>query len=257
MTVRPPAVAGRFYPADARELRTQITALLASVPAEHSATPKVLVVPHAGYDFSGPVAAQAFAHVRNQTTIQRVVLLGPTHRQACTGIALSPASAWASPLGLTPIDASLRRLALEQDAVQANAAVHAEEHSLEVQLPFLQELLPVAAILPLLCGRVAIDAVAALIDILWQGPETLLLISTDLSHFLPASAAQTRDLATLDHIARGAWRALDGTRACGFTGLAGLLACRHAPRLTRIAYQHSGDTTRSYERVVGYASLVA
>lgn len=257
-SIRPAAVAGQFYPRDEVVLRTQIGELLAgAMPLEAVGAPKAIVVPHAGYIYSGAVAASAYALVaglRNQ--IRRVVLLGPTHRMAVPGFALPAAQAFATPLGEVALSRpdweALRRRA----DVLVDDRPHALEHCLEVQLPFLQTVLGHFEIVPVLVGDAADSAVAALLDSLWGGPETLIVISSDLSHFLSYRQAQWSDRAAVDDIL--ALRAgLNHQQACGATPINGLLltAGRHhlVPHLLDL--RNSGDTAGDRARVVGYTSI--
>ncbi len=255
---RPAAVAGMFYAADPRTLAQGVDRLLdAVVPGEAARAPKLLVVPHAGYVYSGPVAAQAYALlVPWREQIRRVVLLGPTHRVAVRGIAMPTVSAFDTPLGCVALDtAALSRLA-EMPQVTANDDAHAQEHSLEVQLPFLQRALGAFTLVPLAVGDASAAEVAQVLERVWGGDETLIVISTDLSHYLPYGEARAKDRATVERILR-LDPALDHREACGATPLAGaLLAARAhalAPRLLDL--RNSGDTAGDRSRVVGYCAL--
>jgi len=256
-TIRPPAVAGSFYPAAPAPLAGMIDHLLAAAGAPSGPAPKVLVVPHAGYIYSGPTAARAYAllaPLRGQ--IRRVVLLGPTHRVAVNGLALPESDFFATPLGNVEIDqeavASLQHL----PQVVASERVHAQEHSLEVHLPFLQRTLGDFKLLPLAVGNAAPEAVAEVLDILWGGPETLIVISSDLSHFLPYAAAQLSDGATCQQILAGT-TAIRPEQACGAFPLNGLLlaARRRGLQPELLDLCNSGDTAGDRERVVGYAAF--
>ena len=255
---RPAAVAGMFYPADARTLAAQVDRLLGAVAAGEAArAPKLLVVPHAGYVYSGAVAAQAYALLapwRGQ--IRRVVLLGPTHRVAVRGIAVPTVSAFETPIGPVQLDAAALARVAELPQVTADDDAHAEEHSLEVQLPFLQRALGAFTLLPLAVGDASAAEVAQVLERVWGGDETLVVISTDLSHYLPYAEARAKDRATVERILR-LDPALDHREACGATPLAGaLLAARAhglAPRLLDL--RNSGDTAGDRSRVVGYCAL--
>lgn len=256
-SVRPAAVAGLFYPADPVQLSAELRRLLAAVepPAERPA-PKVLLVPHAGYAYSGPVAASAYACLRPLAgRISRVVLLGPAHRVALRGLALPAAERFATPLGEIELDdqACARIAYLPQ--VRTSEAAHALEHSLEVQLPFLQAVLGEFRLLPLAVGQASSREVAEVLERVWGGPETLILISSDLSHYLPYEQACSLDRASLRQIlaARGP---LDHQQACGATPLNGLLALAelHGLRGELLDLRNSGDTAGDKERVVGYAA---
>ena len=256
--LRTAAVAGLFYPSEAKTLAHDIRALLAAVaPLELPSKPKALIVPHAGYVYSGPVAASAYAQLRPQRgIIQRVVLLGPVHRVPVRGLALPDSQAFETPLGRIPIDreAVNRILALRQ--VTTSAAAHALEHSLEVQLPFLQEVLGDFQLIPLAVGDATAEEVAEVIEVLWGGPETLIVVSSDLSHYLPYPAAQHIDQQTCLSIAQ--FKTLDShEQACGMTPLNGLLlaARHHHLRPLLLDLRNSGDTAGDRERVVGYAAF--
>ncbi len=257
--IRAAAVAGLFYPGDAKALAHDVQTLLAAVVQAQPpvGAPKALIVPHAGYIYSGPVAATAYAHLRPlRGIIQRVVLLGPVHRVPVRGLAVPDAQAFETPLGRIPIDraAVSRILALRQ--VTTSAAAHALEHSLEVQLPFLQQVLGDFQLVPLAVGDTTAEAVAEVIEVLWGGPETLVVVSSDLSHYLPYQAAQHIDNQTCAAIVR--LNILDShEQACGATPVNGLLlAARHyhlRPHLLDL--RNSGDTAGDRERVVGYAAF--
>jgi len=254
-TVRQPAVAGLFYPSAARELARAVDAHLdAAAPAPlPGRTPKALIVPHAGYVYSGGVAGSGFAAVAPaRGRVSRVVLLGPCHRVPVRGLALPGADALATPLGLVAVDAAASGL----DHVVTRPDVHAQEHSLEVQLPFLQRVLPDAAVVPLAVGDASPEEVASVLDALWGGPETLVVISSDLSHYHPYARARALDAATLDRIV-----ALDGplahTQACGATPINGLLLVAARRGLTPVVLDacNSGDTAGDRDQVVGYAAV--
>jgi len=256
--IRPPAVAGQFYPADPGEIRRICAALLAAAPPARPPVPKAIVVPHAGWIYSGPIAATAYAQLapaRGQ--VRRVVLLGPSHRVALRGLALSGADSWASPLG--PVG-------LDRDGAQRLAALpglgifepaHAQEHALEVQLPFLQTVLGNdVQLLPLVVGDASDETVAAALDAVWGGPETLIAISTDLSHYLDYESCRRQDQSTAAAIERLDPTGLDRESACGRVPLAGLLlaAKRRAMRIERLDLRNSGDTAGPRDRVVGYGA---
>jgi AmmeMemoRadiSam system protein B/AmmeMemoRadiSam system protein A len=258
-SIRPAAVAGLFYPREARALRGQVEELLAGV--EHLTPrlgfPKALVVPHAGYVYSGPIAAHAYEELRSaRSIVQRVVLLGPVHRVAVRGLATPSAEAFDTPLGRVPLDRpALEALHALPQVVQSDRA-HAMEHSLEVQLPFLQTILGEFSLVPLAVGTASVEEVAQVLERLWGGAETLIVISTDLSHYHSYDEARGIDRMTLARIAAHACD-LDHEEACGATPLNGLLAIAQrrgiAPRL--LAACNSGDTAGGTDRVVGYSSF--
>ena len=259
---RPPAVAGMFYPADPADLNASIDQLLAAIPANSPAStiisrPKALIVPHAGYIYSGSTAATAYARLAPwRDDIRRVVLLGPTHRVAVDGIALPEAETFTTPLGSIRLDAqAITRLAGLPQIVFSDQ-VHAFEHSLEVHLPFLQRLLDKFTLVPLAIGHASAEAVAEVIDLLWGGPETLIVVSSDLSHYLPYATAQQVDRNTCQHILH-----LDADlrpeQACGAYPVNGLLlaARRRGLQPELLACRNSGDTAGDRHRVVGYAAF--
>ncbi|WP_153159471.1 AmmeMemoRadiSam system protein B [Zoogloea sp. 1C4] len=255
---RLPAVAGLFYPADPHSLHAQISGYLASaMPAEVVHSPKAIIVPHAGYIYSGAVAASAYAElVLRRDVIRRVLILCPTHRVAVRGMAVPAAQSFVTPLGAVAVDRAAWLAARELPGVLVDDRPHAEEHAIEVQLPFLQSTLDHFEILPIAVGQVDPNLVARLLETLWGGPETLIVISSDLSHYHPYRQAQWRDKATIAMIAQLDPH-LDGEQACGAGAINGLLiaAQRHhlAPHLLDL--RNSGDTAGDRDRVVGYASL--
>jgi MEMO1 family protein len=256
--VRPSAVAGMFYPGAADTLAAEVERLVAAAaPTEVAQAPKLLVVPHAGYIYSGPIAAQAYALLaRWRAQVRRVVLLGPAHRLAIRGLALPSVSAFETPLGRVELDraalAQLRGLA----QVSVNDAVHAKEHSIEVQLPFLQRVLDEFTLVPLVVGAASVKQVAEVLERLWGGDETLVVISTDLSHYLPYAEARATDRMTVERILQ-LDPELDHDQACGATPLGGALLAARAhglvPRLLDL--RNSGDTAGDRSRVVGYCAF--
>ncbi len=254
--VRPPAVAGSFYPADPRLLAADVRRLLADAGGEAHPAPKALIAPHAGYIYSGPIAATAYAHLRDHgRDISRVVLIGPAHRVAFRGIGISTAQAFRTPLGDIPLD-PLGADLLSIPGVVALDEAHREEHSLEVHLPFLQTLLDRFTLLPLIAGAAPDGLVADVLDAAWGGPETLIVISSDLSHYHDYDTAAERDRATADAIARLDPDSFDHYGACGRTPLGGLLtlARRRGMRIEPLDIRNSGDTAGTRDKVVGYGS---
>ena len=259
-TVRQPAVSGRFYPGDAARLARTVERLLRdareSAGPASAPPPKALIVPHAGYVYSGSTAARGYIildSVREQ--IRRVVLLGPAHYLDFPGLALAGADGFASPLGDVPIDrdAEAALAGLPQVAVAPEA--HAPEHSLEVQLPFLQHQLAEFTLLPLAVGNAGQQEVAEVLDAVWGGPETLIMISSDLSHYLPYAKAQATDRDTVERILR--LEPVSVHRACGARPVNGLLVAArgHGLRPELLALCNSGDTAGDRDRVVGYAAI--
>ncbi len=258
-TVRPAAVAGAFYPGDPRQLAADLDELLGGVESfePRLAWPKALVVPHAGYIYSGAIAARAYDELRGaRGAVRRVVLLGPVHRVPVGGLALPSADAFATPLGTIAVDADARReLAGLAQVVQSEPA-HAMEHSLEVQLPFLQRMLGEFSLVPFAVGDTTVDQVAEVIDRLWGGRETLFVISTDMSHYHPYEVASRMDSDTARRIEAFATN-IDHQQACGATPLNGFLRVAQAKGLTmrKLGVCNSGDTAGGKGRVVGYASF--
>ena len=255
--VRAPAVAGAFYPSTPAELQTQLDALLGSAPQVLPATPKALIVPHAGYVYSGPVAARAYGALRRRADrISRVVLLGPTHRVAVRGLALPGARAFATPLGEIPLDVDAVRALAALPQVCTSDAAHALEHSLEVQLPFLQQVLPRFTLVPLAVGDASTEEVAQVLNLLWGGEETLIVISSDLSHYLPYERARAVDGETT-RVILGLAPRLDHQQACGATPVNGLLrvAGERSLQPQLLDLRNSGDTAGNRSRVVGYAAF--
>jgi len=259
--LRAPAVAGTFYPDDPVVLARQVDALLDAVPPAPTAPPppKALVLPHAGYVYSGPIAATGYATLRARAEpIRRVVLLGPAHQVPVRGLATSSADAWVTPLGEVPIDDDARTAACELEGVSVDDAAHALEHSLEVHLPFLQRVLGDGfALVPFVVGRAGPETVASVLDRLWGGPETLIVASSDLSHYLDHATATMRDRHTASVIVAGREHELAPDDACGAAPLRGLLVAAAqrglSPRLLDL--RNSGDTAGSRDRVVGYGAF--
>lgn len=257
--VRPAAVAGMFYPEDPRELAEEVTAYLDRTEEGPQAPgfPKALIVPHAGYVYSGPIAASAYDLLRPaRGIVRRVVMLGPCHRVPVRGLALPRASAFATPLGRIPVDAEALHAIRDLPQVVESAATHAEEHALEVQLPFLQRVLGDFSLVPLVVGDAAPGEVAAVLDRLWGGVETLIVISSDLSHYHAYDRAREIDGATVRAIL-DLDAGITHEQACGATPVAGLLiAARRRNLATRLLdCRNSGDTAGDRHRVVGYASF--
>lgn len=253
--VRPPAVAGTFYPEERQPLLETIDTLLLPEAGDGALDAKVLVVPHAAYRYSAAVAATAFRTLRGRA-IERVVMLGPAHRAPLQGLALPGADAFATPLGEVPVDQELARRVLALPQVDTVPGAHAFEHGLEVQLPFLQRLLPRFSILPLVVGASLAHEVAEVLDLVWGGPETLILVSSDLSHYLPYRLAQRVDRETCDILLT-----LDGVvshdQACGATPLNGLLhaARRHGLTPQLLDLRNSADTAGELGCVVGFLAM--
>ena len=287
---RHPAVAGLFYPADPRELRAMVAGFLASAATQDKAPttpgmeevesrratagmpevgqrreqlpeqrPKAIIVPHAGYIYSGPVAAAAYARLgplRGRVT--RVVLLGPSHRVGFDGLALTSADSYITPLGRVPIDAGAASLLADLPQVRVLDAAHAQEHSLEVHLPFLQEVLDEFSLVPLVVGDAAPAEVGEVLERLWGGPETLIVISSDLSHYHDYATAQKLDRATSCAIEALRYEDIGYADACGRNPVNGLLyvARQRGLHVRTVDLRNSGDTAGARDRVVGYGAYV-
>jgi MEMO1 family protein len=255
--LRPAAVAGMFYPASATDLAADIDQMLAAVDQPSAWRPKAIIAPHAGYVYSGPIAASVYASLAGlRGTVRRVVLLGPTHRVAVAGLALPAWEAFATPLGSVPIDAPAVAAIADLPQVVVSDEVHALEHSLEVQLPFLQTVLGEFSLLPLAVGDASPAAVADVLERVWGGDETLIVVSSDLSHYLPYALARQTDERTAQHIL-ALDPHIDHQQACGATPVNGLLlaARRHGLHAHLIDLRNSGDTAGDRSRVVGYGAF--
>jgi AmmeMemoRadiSam system protein B len=241
------------------QLRETVMRMLAtSIAAPGAAQPRALIVPHAGYIYSGASAAAAYACLASwRTTIRRVVLAGPAHRVAVRGVALSAAAAFATPLGNVALDQQVG-VALYDGHLEHDDAAHAPEHALEVQLPFLQVLLPSFQLVPMLIGTPDPGMVADMFEPWWDAPDTLIVVSTDLSHYLDYARAVRRDAATDSAIMGLDSHALGPHDACGCRPLNGLLdlARRRGATVSRRALCNSGDTAGTRERVVGYGAYL-
>jgi AmmeMemoRadiSam system protein B len=250
-------VAGLFYPAEARALRSQVERLLGGARRFADPPPKALIAPHAGYVYSGPIAASAFATLEPAAaSIRRVVLLGPSHRVPLWGLGLPDAEALETPLGRIPIDRELAARATALPQVSVHDAAHAGEHSLEVELPFLQVVLGAFTVLPLVVGEASAEDVAEVLDAVWGSGETRIVISSDLSHYLPYEVARRVDRETAEAIL-----ALAGPiapeRACGARPIDGMLlaAVRHGLAPALLDLRSSGDTAGGTREVVGYGAF--
>jgi AmmeMemoRadiSam system protein B/AmmeMemoRadiSam system protein A len=257
--IRPPAVAGAFYSGAREALMQDLTTLLEAAPAisPDTAVPKALIAPHAGYIYSGPTAAHAYARLAPaRGRIKRVVLLGPAHRVAVDGLVLPGVHGLQTPLGVVPVDREAVRLISSLPQIGESKAAHAHEHSLEVHLPFLQAMLGMFALVPLVVGRASTEQVAQVLDRLWGGEETLIVISSDLSHYLGYEQAQETDRETARTILMRRPQ-LNHHQACGATPVNGLLdvAQRRGLKPELFDLRNSGDTAGDHSRVVGYASV--
>jgi AmmeMemoRadiSam system protein B len=258
MLVRQAAVAGTFYPADPGELAGMVDQFLAEAKS-NGGLPKASIAPHAGYIYSGPIAASVYAQLASgKGTIQRVVLLGPAHRVALQGLAASSAQAFATPLGDVPVDQEALADILDLPQVSVWDEAHAFEHSLEVHLPFLQRIYDQFSIVPLVVGQASEQEVAEVLGLLWGGPETVVVISSDLSHFHDYKTAQHLDQVTAQAITDLNGELLQYESACGRNAIRGLLkvAKAHGLHGRVVDLRNSGDTSSSRSRVVGYGAFV-
>jgi len=258
-TVRPPAVAGTFYPAAAQTLARDVGKLLADaeLAARGEPVPKAIIAPHAGYVYSGPIAATAYARLAPaRGRITRVVLLGPVHRVPVRGLALPGAAMLATPLGNVSIDANAAATLATLPQVVVSPAAHALEHSLEVHLPFLQTVLENFAVVPLAVGDATADEVAQVLDALWGGAETLIVVSSDMSHYLSYDEAQAVDSVTARAIL-DLRTDISHEQACGGTPVNGLVLAARRRGLTPqlLDLRNSGDTAGDRNRVVGYGAF--
>ena len=258
LSVRPAAVAGTFYPANRAALIAQLEAMLAAAADQHNhPAPKAIIVPHAGYNYSGETAARAYARIGQlRGTIRRVVLLGPAHRVHLRGLALPEVEAFDTPMGTVQLDLDAMRQVSALRQVVASRPVHAAEHALEVQLPFLLHALGEFKLVPLVVGEATPAMVAEVLDLLWGGDETLIVISSDLSHFHSYRDAMNLDARTVAAILAQS-QYITHEQACGATPINGLmqLAKRRGLAVELIDQSNSGDTAGDRSRVVGYAAF--
>jgi AmmeMemoRadiSam system protein B len=257
-SVRRAAVAGMFYPDDPTTLHGMIHEFLADAKAA-GPVPKALIAPHAGYVYSGPIAASAYGRLAPaRGTIQRVVLLGPAHRVPFEGLAASSADQFQTPLGPIQVDRDALNRILDLPQVSLLDEAHILEHSLEVHLPFLQEVLGDFKLVPLVVGDATADEVDEVLEMLWGGPETLIVVSSDLSHYHDYDTAQAMDRRTSKAIEALQPQEIDYDQACGRNPVSGLLvaARKHKLHATTVDLRNSGDTAGSRDQVVGYGAYV-
>jgi AmmeMemoRadiSam system protein B len=255
---RPPAVAGMFYPDNAHELARWVERFVEEGRPGRASDPKAIIAPHAGYIYSGPVAGSAFRPWAGAGgRIERVVLIGPSHHVWFEGIALPQAGEFVTPLGRVPVDREAVERIVDLPQVRLFDAAHAAEHCLEVELPFLQVLLGRFAIVPLVVGEASDAQVAEVLDRLWGGPETRIVVSSDLSHYHPYELARRLDRATAGAIEAGRAEVLTPQHACGFRAIRGLLRTGGARELgvETVDLRNSGDTAGPRDRVVGYGAF--
>lgn len=254
---RKPAVAGTFYPASSQLLEQAIADYLSPVDTNGS-LPKALIVPHAGYMYSGPVAAHAYKRLEPfREQIARIVLLGPSHRVAFSGVAATSAERFETPLGNVVVDRHATGVALQLPFVHVLDEAHSREHSLEVQLPFLQEVVGDFKLVPFTVGDARASEVGELITLLWGGEETVVVVSSDLSHYHDYKTATLLDKQTSEHIQKLEFDQIDYGDACGRVPVAGLLwaARRQGLRCEILDLRNSGDTAGPRSEVVGYGAF--
>ena len=256
MRVRLSAVDGLFYPSSPDQLRGQVNELLSTVHPLLETPPKAVIVPHAGFIYSGSTAAYAYQEITKYADrYKKVVLIGPSHHVAFRGLAVPSAEKFDTPLGQIPIAEETQSLADRHDYTMVSDEPHRREHSLEVQLPFLQICLPSFELIPILAGDASPDEVAGLLGLVWGREETLIVVSSDLSHYLPYDEARARDQATSQKILHYQSN-LEGEEACGCRAVNGLLsvARQKGLHIEQLALQNSGDTAGDHSRVVGYGA---
>jgi len=256
--VRPAAHAGRFYPAHPDHLKSEVCAMLASARCNGDPPPKAIIAPHAGYIYSGPIAASAYARlVGARDLLRRIVLIGPSHFSLFDGLASAGAEAFATPLGLVPLDLAAVAQVTALPHVCVSDPIHRSEHSLEVHLPFLQTVLYDFLLVPLLVGHASDQQVGEVIDALWGGPETCIVVSSDLSHYHDYRTASDLDRKTAHAIESLRGDLLDEESACGREAIKGLLyvARQRGLRCRTVDLRNSGDTAGSRDRVVGYGAF--
>ena len=255
---RQPAVAGSFYPANPQQLHLMLEQYLSKAATDVD-VPKAIIVPHAGYIYSGPIAASAYARLKKaHDLITRVVLIGPSHRVAFKGLAVSGAETFSTPLGRISVDQAAVQTIARLPFVEYLEQAHTYEHCLEVHLPFLQEVLDNFKIVPIVAGDASAEQVSLVLDLLWGGDETLIVISSDLSHYYDYATAQQMDKSTSQVIEHLQYEALASESACGKVPVSGLLklARKKALAVTTIDLRNSGDTAGDKASVVGYGAYV-
>jgi len=257
-SLRMPAVAGMFYPSDASECSEQVRNFISHAELVDAPAPRAVIVPHAGYMYSGSIAAAAYKKIQQyKSHYKRVVLFGPSHRVAFQGVATPGVDFFRTPLGDIPIDKDLVAELQNMRGVTELPAAHQYEHSLEVQLPFLQSVLPTFSLVPLVVGDSSAHLVAHIIEQLWSHTDILFVISSDLSHYLPYETAVYKDRDTADAIENMS-AVLHGDQACGCNAINGLLlhAAAIGAEVECIDLHNSGDTAGDRSRVVGYGAFL-
>lgn len=254
--VREPAVAGTFYPADPDELRSMLQGYLQHAHPPHT-IPRAMILPHAGYIYSGPVAASGYSCLlNNRAAFHRVVLLGPAHRVPFRGLAAPSSATFMTPLGAVAIDQDAIEGLLALPQVHVLDEAHRLEHSLEVHLPFLQLSLDEFTLVPLVVGEANAEEVCEVIETLASDTGTLVIVSSDLSHYHEYETARQLDAATTRKIETLDFDSLGYDQACGRNPVSGLLlyAQRHGMSATTLDLRNSGDTAGPHDQVVGYGA---
>jgi hypothetical protein len=257
--VRQPAVAGSFYPADSNRLEEVVEAHLRAQSCDAGDVPKAIIAPHAGYPYSGPIAGSVYSLFRHRAgEIRTVVLVGPAHRVAIRGLAAPGCDEFETPLGRVPVDRRAVEALKQQNLISIDDRVHRDEHGLEVHLPFLQTILDEFSIVPLVVGDADAGKVKAVLDAQWGGPETLMVVSSDLSHYYPYDQARTLDGKTAEAIEKLAPEDIAAEQACGRTAIQGLLLCARERNLVArtLDLRNSGDTAGTRDQVVGYGAFI-
>jgi AmmeMemoRadiSam system protein B len=255
--IRFPAVAGQFYPGEARRLEAAVDRYLSDSSVEFERPPKAIVAPHAGYIYSGPIAGTAFKYLSIANgNVKKVVLIGPAHTTATRGLAASGVQAFATPLGDVPVDRHSIEAIEPLGQIEVYERAHTREHCLEVQLPFLQRIFSDFEIIPLVVGDATPDEVAEVLDSLWGGDETVVVISSDLSHYHDYATARRLDRETSNNI-EDLQPVLEG-QACGQRAINGLLqlAKQKSMKVKTVDLRNSGDTAGPRDRVVGYGAYI-
>jgi MEMO1 family protein len=247
-----------FYPGEAKDLAAAVDGFVADARGSHTGPVKAVIAPHAGYLYSGPIAGSAYhALSLRGPSVARVVVVGPSHRVPFAGVATSSAAGFATPLGVLPVDLDAVRDLLKVGLVHENDRAHAQEHSLEVHLPFVQRIFPRVSVIPLLAGDEDYGRVAEVLERLWGGDETAIVVSSDLSHYLDYQSACRVDRETAETIVARKVGEVDSHQACGATPINGLLqvAAAHNLALATLDLRNSGDTAGSRAEVVGYGAF--
>jgi len=255
--IRPAAMAGSFYPGESSALSAEVGGYLGDASGAGHAAPKAIIAPHAGYMYSGAIAGSIYARLAPlANVVKRVILAGPAHRVYVSGVAVPSVDAFASPLGTVALDTQTLARLRTLPFVEVSDAAHAHEHSLEVHLPFLQSMLGSFALVPILVGAASTEEMTTLFDGVWGGRETLIVVSSDLSHYLPYESARDRDRDTA-HAIVGFEATLVPEQACGAAPINGLLraARRRGMAAELVDLRNSGDTSGTRDRVVGYGAF--